>query len=96
MLDQMLDQVQPWITNNGYLHPGSIPASVIVSTLALKFTKDALRDDSKGKIVNLKPGQAIIVRGDLIHDGVGYKDINYRLHCYLAVQGDDEWVPDDV
>jgi hypothetical protein len=31
-----------------------------------------------------------------IHNGVGYKKTNYRLHTYLTVKEDKGWVPDIV
>lgn len=47
------------------------------------------------KIVEIPQGYCMILRGYLIHSGVGYQQQNLRLHCYLAV-GDKTWEPDVV
>lgn len=49
----------------------------------------------QGKMVDLRAGQLILFRGDLLHCGVGYDVENYRLHCYVTVP-DRLWVPDVV
>lgn len=35
------------------------------------------------KVIGLEPGDVLLFRGDLIHAGAGYKESNYRIHCYL-------------
>lgn len=35
------------------------------------------------KVIELEPGDVLLFRGDLVHGGAGYKETNYRMHCYL-------------
>lgn len=37
----------------------------------------------EGRIVELDPGDVFLFRGDLVHAGAVYQEINYRLHFYL-------------
>jgi hypothetical protein len=80
-------------------HQGSIPASAVVAIMPKTSLKVYPRCfsacEGDGVNVPIPPGHAIIFRGDLIHCGMPYKHVNYRLHCYLTVP-DKAWVPDMV
>lgn len=54
-----------------------------------------VRDESKAREVPISLGFAIIIRGDLIHNGMPYSTVNYRLHCYLTY-AKMKWKPDIV
>ncbi|KAI9982616.1 hypothetical protein PInf_008588 [Phytophthora infestans] len=53
------------------------------------------RDISKARVVDIPVGFAVLVRGDLIHNGMPYTTSNYRIHCYLTYAG-LKWTPDIV
>lgn len=83
------------------LYSSSLPASVIVSVMketSLRVFNGCVNDldESKEEFVDLQPGWCINFRGDLIHTGVGYLELNYRIHCDLALKDDKNWVPDQV
>ena len=35
------------------------------------------------KVIYLDPGDILIFRGDLVHAGAGFENLNIRVHCYL-------------
>lgn len=49
--------------------------------------KDPLKAPVERKLVQLKQGQLLIFRGDLIHAGSAYASSNFRLHFYLDYPG---------
>jgi hypothetical protein len=80
-------------------HPGSIPASAIISltdgTCLRVFPRCFSQCSGPGIVVVLPAGHAIVFRGDLLHCGMAYTAVNYRLHCYLTLP-DKDWDPDIV
>ncbi|OWY99868.1 hypothetical protein PHMEG_00029054 [Phytophthora megakarya] len=44
-------------------------------------------DVTKAKVLELRPGDAMLFRADLIVCGMMYDDVNYRLHSYVTVRG---------
>jgi hypothetical protein len=80
-------------------NPDSIPASAIISLMdgtSLKVFPGCYdRANRSGELIQLKPGDCIIFRGDLVHCGVAYSVENTRMHCYLTLE-DTDWAPDSV
>lgn len=35
------------------------------------------------KVIKMEPGDMLLFRGDLVHAGAGYSELNFRMHCYL-------------
>jgi hypothetical protein len=73
-------------------HPGRVPGSVIVAmqpdtrfqvyTGCLDF-----KDPAKATTLHIPKGFCVLFRGDLIHNGVAYRALNYRIHCCLNYEG---------
>lgn len=69
-----------------------VPASVIMvlmdDTLLHVYPGcfGATVERSKRQTLQLKQGEVIIFRGDLVHAGAKYADTNIRLHCYIQVK----------
>ncbi|POM81479.1 Hypothetical protein PHPALM_540 [Phytophthora palmivora] len=42
---------------------------------------------ARASVIELHPGWCILFREDLIHCGVGYSKVNFRLHCYVTIEG---------
>lgn len=40
-------------------------------------------DSGEESLVELSTGDLLVFRGDLIHAGSAYQNVNYRLHCYV-------------
>lgn len=82
-------------------YPSSLPTRVIVLVMertlvrVLKGCTNEL-DEREEEIVELQPVWCIIFRGDLTHSCVSYLELNYRIHCYLALKDDKNWVPGQV
>lgn len=82
------------------LSPLTMPCSMIIALekqTRLKVFDSCFgtADPKRAIMVDLIPGECLLFRGDLIHCGVAFKTINYRLHCYVTIPG-VEFVPDMV
>ncbi|RLN82425.1 hypothetical protein BBJ28_00012369 [Nothophytophthora sp. Chile5] len=71
-------------------YPGAIPCSMIVVLMLetrLKVFASCFDtvDKTKAMLLELRPGDAVLFRGDLIHCGMAYEHDNYHLHCYVTV-----------
>jgi hypothetical protein len=81
-------------------HPGHHQASMVIALLPntkLRVFEGCFlsQDPRKSRVIEIPVGMAIIFRDDLIHSGVGYDSLNYRVHCYLTLDG-IQWTPDVV
>ena len=43
--------------------------------------------DGEWMIIRLKPGDMLVFRGDVCHNGLGYASENYRVHAYIYPPG---------
>ncbi|POM62520.1 hypothetical protein PHPALM_28317 [Phytophthora palmivora] len=81
-------------------YPGTIPCSMIVALeegTKLKVFDGCYQnsDPVRASVIELQPGWCILFCGDLTHCGVGYSKVNFRLHCYVTIEG-VKFVPDIV
>eukprot|EP00644_Phytophthora_capsici_P011280 jgi/Phyca11/16218/fgenesh1_pg.PHYCAscaffold_18_\ len=76
--DPHKDYIPEAIANITKKFPGTIPCSMIVALMP---------DPTKAKVLELRPGDAVIFRADLINCGMAYEEDNYRLHCYVSAPG---------
>lgn len=66
----------------------TIPASILVivdenSVLRVVPKTSFDFEPAKVKDIHFEKGQLCIFRGDLVHGGIGYNDINVRIHAFL-------------
>jgi hypothetical protein len=47
----------------------------------------AMADPRRRTEVMLDAGDCVVFRGDLIHSGSAFTELNYRIHCVLTVKG---------
>ena len=69
--------------------PGGVLVAIMDKTKLVVYPKScagAVRKETK-TTVELKAGEFLIFRGDLVHSGASYDSDNYRVHCLLSVKG---------
>ncbi|OWZ21100.1 hypothetical protein PHMEG_0004393 [Phytophthora megakarya] len=70
---------------SGSVHCGLIIASIPGTRLKVFAGCFTTMDVTKVKVLELRTGDAVLFRADLIHCGMAYDDDNYRLHGYVTV-----------
>lgn len=78
----------------------SLPCGVIVALqsdtkLATYGWNRLVAEKHEEKIHVMEAGDVIVFRGDTIHSGMEYDEVNIRLHCYLDVE-DEEYVENET
>ncbi|KAG1687780.1 hypothetical protein DVH05_004649 [Phytophthora capsici] len=90
--DPHKDYIPEAIANGTKKFPGTIPCSMIVALMPgtrLKVFAGCFDtvDPTKAKVLELRPGDAVLFRADLIHCGMAYEEDNYHIHCYVTAPG---------
>ena len=66
------------------LHDADIPLSVMVAFMPnTRLRVRPFGSAAHWHVVVMQPGDVLFFRGDLVHHGVGYNDMNARVHCHL-------------
>ena len=60
-----------------------MPLSVIVALMPGTRLRIRRLDTHKWVVVHLEPGDVLVFRGDVCHNGLGYASENVRLHAYV-------------
>ena len=65
------------------LHNSNCKQSYLAIVAVMPTTKVIGYNQGAHQVINLNLGDALIARGDFVHNGAGYSKLNCRLHWYF-------------
>ena len=73
----------PWVEKNPYAQDA--PLSVLIAIQ--NGSRLRIQVGKRWQILQLNPGDVLAWRGDVLHNGLGYAEINIRVHGYIYPNG---------
>lgn len=83
--DEHRDRYDKWVRTHP--HPSDAPMSVMLAVMP--GTRLRILANDRWNILNLKVGDVVVFRGDVLHNGLGYPTEHVRIHAYLYPPGYD-------
>ena len=83
--DEHRDGYDEWVRTHP--HPSDAPMSVMLAVMP--GTRLRIFANAKWHILNLKVGDVVVFRGNVLHNGLGYPREHLRIHAYLYPPGYD-------
>ena len=78
--DESLDNISRYMRGR---EACDMPCSVIIAIMPGSCLRICRLDTHEWVIVHLEPGDVLVFRGDVCHNGLGYDVENVRVHAYL-------------